>query len=139
MHILFVCRANVGRSQAAATFYNQLVPGHGASAGTIVDIEGQKIGERPGAANMITVMREHGLDISDNIRTQVTEELLKHYDRVIVMAEPETIPGWLKAHKKTEIWAIKDAKGVNIPGTRKIAAELKSRVEILAQEANRQH
>jgi protein-tyrosine-phosphatase len=132
MNVLFVCRANVGRSQAAAEFYNQIVPGKGASAGTIVNNDGGKVGAQRGAANIINVMKEHDVDISNNIRTQVTEDIVNDYDKVVVMTEPETIPDWLRANQKTEIWTITDAKDQNIEKTREIAAAIKIKVQELA-------
>jgi protein-tyrosine-phosphatase len=133
MKVLFVCRANVGRSQAAMEFYNQIVPGHGGSAGTLVNKPGQKLKDHLGAPFIIEAMKEHGADMSDNERTQVTESMLNDYDKVVVMAEPETIPEWLASNPKTLIWTIEDAKDKPMDKTREIAFEIKKRVEKLAQ------
>jgi protein-tyrosine-phosphatase len=133
MRVLFVCRANVGRSQAAAEFYNQLMPGYGASAGTIVSSPGQKLSQRNGAVNIIKVMNEHGSDMSSNQRTQVTEPMLNEFDKVVVMAEPETIPDWLANHPKVELWTVKDAKNQDLETTRIIALEIKKLVHGLHQ------
>jgi len=132
MKVLFICRANVGRSQAAMEFYNQLVPGQGASAGTIVDKPGESLKDRFGAIGIITVMKEHGLDMSNNERTQLTQSMLAGYEKVIVMAEPETIPEWLASNPKTVIWTIEDAKGQSLEKTRNIALQIRSKVETLA-------
>ena len=132
MKVLFVCRANVGRSQAAMEFYNQLVPGYGASAGTIVDKSGEKLKERFGAEHIITVMKEHGSDMSENIRTQITQKMLNDYDKVIVMAEPNTVPNWLSDNPKVITWTIEDAKDKPLEKTREIALEIKLRVRELA-------
>jgi len=117
------------------TFYNQLAPGQGASAGTIVNTPGEKLKDRPGADAIITVMREHGVDMSNNTRTQVTEMMLNNYDKVVVMAEPEAIPAWLTDNPKTIIWAIEDAKGQSLEKTREIALQIKSRVTELASNS----
>jgi protein-tyrosine-phosphatase len=131
MNILFVCRANVGRSQAAMEFYNQISPNNGASAGTLVDNPGEKLKDRFGATTIVKVMKEYGVDMSDNERTQIKEEMLKDYDKVVVMAEPETIPEWLVASDKTVIWKVDDAKDQSIEKTREIALDIKNRVKEL--------
>lgn len=96
MKVLFICRANVGRSQAAMELYNQLYPGNADSAGTIVDNPGERLIDRKGAVNIIEVMREDGIDMSDNTRKQLDISMVNQYDKLIVMAEKDTIPEWLK-------------------------------------------
>jgi len=128
MKILFICRANVGRSQAAEGFYNQRRPGGAESAGTIVDNPGEVLSSRVGAVNIINAMQEYDIDISQNTRTQLTEAMAGKYEKLIVMAEPENIPQWLKNNPKTEIWTIKDAKGQDLNTTRVIAGQIKDRV-----------
>lgn len=113
-------------------FYNQLVPGQGASAGTIVDKPGESLKDRFGAIGIITVMKEHGLDMSNNTRTQVTQVMLADYDKVVFMAEPETIPEWLAKNPKTVIWTVEDAKDQSLEKTREIALQIRSKVEALA-------
>ena len=83
MKVLFVCRANIGRSQTAAGLYNMIHPSQATSAGTKVEPIGQKLSDRPGAANAIIAMKEIGLDMSGNTTTQVTEKMLDNYDKVI--------------------------------------------------------
>jgi protein-tyrosine-phosphatase len=136
MKVLFVCRANVGRSQAAMEFYNQLVPGDGASAGTIVEKPGEKLKERFSASTIVAVMKEHGADMNENYRTQITREMLDQYEKVVVMAEPETIPEWLSESPKFIYWNIVDAKGKSLTETRDIAAEIKEKVENLVKGTN---
>ncbi len=112
-------------------FYNQLVPKGADSAGTIVDYPGEKLKDRLGAATIVTAMKEVGIDMTENIRTQIRPHDIDKYDQIIVMAEPETIPEWLKSNKKTIIWTIKDAKDQPIEVTRQIRDELKAKVQQL--------
>ena len=131
MKILFVCRANIGRSQAAMGFYNQLFPGQSDSAGTIVDNPGEILSSRNGATNIIAVMKEQCVDMSANTRTQLTERMLEDYEKVIVMAEPETIPAWLLKNPKTTVWTIIDPKDQSMEVTRHRVSEIKSKVDEL--------
>ncbi|MBC7869083.1 hypothetical protein H7X69_02815 [Candidatus Saccharibacteria bacterium] len=131
MKVLFVCRANVGRSQAATALYNQIHPGNSDSVGTIVDNPGEKLVDRKGAKNIIEVMFEHDIDITSNRRTQINENRINQYDKVIVMAEQKTIPDWLRDNSKTEVWTIQDPKDQDIETTRKIVREIEEKVKSL--------
>src|SRR5689334_3157555 len=120
MKVLFVCRANVGRSQMAEGLYNKRIPGGSDSAGTIVENEIEKLKDRFSAINAVKVMQEIGVDMGDNTRTQVTAEMLDNYDKIIVMAEPENIPDYIKNHPNFEYWEIEDAKDKSLDITRRI-------------------
>ena len=74
MKILFVCQANVGRSQAAMELYRQK-GGEAHSAGTKVDTPGATLAERPGAFNIVQIMKEdYDIDMIHNIRTQIAKK-----------------------------------------------------------------
>jgi len=124
----------VGRSQAAAAFYNQLMPNRGASAGTKVDLPGQRVKDRPKAKNIIQAMNELGLDISLSRRTQLTPVMVDQFDRIIVMAEKDTIPGYLSTSKKFEFLDIEDPGDMDIENTRLICLKIKAMVEDLVLE-----
>jgi arsenate reductase (thioredoxin) len=131
MKYLFVCRANVGRSQAAMGLYNSNHSEKSESAGTITHFQDVVLKDREGAENIVQAMNELGIDISNNKPRQITSELVNDFDKVIVMAEPETIPDWLKNNPKAEIWTIEDAKDQDIETTRKIVQQIKSKVSVL--------
>jgi protein-tyrosine-phosphatase len=116
MKVLFVCRANVIRSQMAEAWYNLLTGTKDAeSAGTIVDVPGETLGDRrpahPAGGLAVDVMQEKRIDISSAIRTQVTPEMLPHYDAVINMAAPQYTPDWLAAAPNYIFWDISDPLG----------------------------
>lgn len=92
MKILFVCRGNVGRSQAAMALYNGNAEEKSLSAGTIVGDETRTVGERELATSIVQVMKEEGLDISKNTSTQIIPEMMGDFDKVIVMAELYSVP-----------------------------------------------
>lgn len=131
MKVLFVCRANVGRSQMAAAFYNELDPGNAFSAGTIVDEPGQLLKDRPGAANAITAMQEEVIDIAHNRRRQLEPKGLSGYDRIVVLAEPESVPDWLSLAPNAEFWEVDDPKGQDMETTRKIRDHIRCLVDDL--------
>lgn len=134
MKVLFVCRANVGRSQAAMELY-RLHGGIGDSAGTRVDVPGQQLADRPGAATILHVMlKTYGRDMSRNLRTQITPENAAGYDKLIVMAEPETIPAWLREDTKTELWHIPDPAGRDEAATLDIVWKIEEKVANITNE-----
>lgn len=134
MNVLFICRANVGRSQSAMELYRKN-GGRADSAGTQVDQPGTTLAERPGAANIVKVIREdYGIDMIHNIRAQLTESLAAPYDQLVVMAEPETWPDWLKHDKRTIYWEIPDTKDQDVATTRKIVGEINEKVHTLLQQ-----
>lgn len=132
--VLFVCVYNVGRSQMAAALYNKLVSdgSHADSAGVQVERPGETISERasymPPAQNVIDVMLEEGVDISQSYRTQLERDRLASYDAVIVMAEPELIPEWLKNTKGYEYWKMEDPREKGYDATKLTRDMIKERV-----------
>lgn len=130
MKILFVCRGNVGRSQMAAALFNKYSKIKTFSAGTkVFDKEGQKLKEIPLAKPVIKFMREKGINIAESTRTQLTPEMIKKFDKIIVMAEPETIPEYLSRSNKIEFWDIKDPKGMDDQGYEKIIFQIESKIK----------
>lgn len=128
MKVLFVCRGNVGRSQAAMALYNVSADESSSSAGTMVGNETRTVGERELATSIVQVMQEEGLDISKNTSTQITPEMIEDFDKVIVMAEAYSIPKWLNNSPKTEIWDIPDLKGVSIDEARSTVSLIKAKL-----------
>ena len=131
MKVLFVCRGNSGRSQIAMEYFRRLSKGEADSAGTIVDQPGQILANRPAAATAVQAMLEQGIDMSNNQRTQLAPGMLNNYDKVVVMAEPQTIPAWLSSNPKYEYWEVTDIKGQPIEIARKLRDEIRAKVENL--------
>lgn len=134
MKVLFICQANVGRSQTAMELYRKY-GGTADSAGTKVDTPGLTLAERPGAVTIVGILREdYEIDMIHNIRTQIDEDLASQYDMLVVMAELETVPSWLLNSHKAVFWKIDDPKGQDVQTTRRIVREVEAHVRKLAQE-----
>ena len=124
--VLFVCVHNSGRSQMAEAFFNQLAKGKakGLSAGTQPAEEVNPI--------VTDVMREVGIDISNNKPKALTIDLVEKADKMITMgcgAEAEAVcPA---SFIETEDWKLDDPKGKSIEEVRRIRDEVKERVAIL--------
>ncbi len=138
MRILFLCKANVGRSQIAAGLYNKLTNSTDAdSAGTYVDFPGETLLERRnrrGGTYTIDVMAEEGVNVSNNVRTQLTPEMLKSYGKIISMAEPDFTPAWLSENANYTYWEVADPQGKDFEATFEAKEKIKARItEFLLQ------
>lgn len=139
MKILFVCWANVSRSQMAAELYNKLTGTNDAeSAGTQVMHPGKSLSERRGRRGgtyIIDVMKEdEGIDVSGNTRTQITENMLDKYDKIISMAQPEYTPEWLSKHPRYVYWEVSDPMDHGAKATRKAKKEIEAKVKELIRQ-----
>ena len=135
MKVLFVCRGNVGRSQMAAVLFTKYSGIKTFSAGTkLVEEKNQKIKEIPLAEPVIRFMKKEGIDVSENTKTQLTPEMVQEFDKIIVMAEPETIPEYLSNSNKMEFWDIKDPKGMDDEGYERIISQIKSKLNHFIKE-----
>ena len=117
----------------AMEYFKRLSVGRTASAGTRVTAEDEKIGNRDDAQNVLEVMSEDGIDMSYNTRTALTPEMLNDFDKVIVMAEPDRTPEWLRESPKFEYWVIPNVNGMSIDKLRTVRNDIKSKVSQLAQ------
>ncbi|MFH1015921.1 MAG: arsenate reductase ArsC [Chloroflexota bacterium] len=125
--VLFVCVGNSARSQMAEGFFNHLAKGKAVatSAGTSPSSEVSPLA--------VKVMKEAGIDISQQNPKKLTPEMLESADRVITMGcgVEETCPATLVP---TEDWALDDPKGQPIEKVREIRDQIKNRVEKLINE-----
>ena len=139
MKVLFVCVANVGRSQVAEALFNKLSSQRSVSAGTQAD---EIIARTNPPSKMlkdanstgIPYMLSEGVDISEKLRKQVTEEMVKEADKVIVIAQQNTWPDFLRVSEKATFWDIQDPVAVDPDARNAIFDEVRRRVQELVQE-----
>ena len=125
---LFVCLHNAGRSQISAALFERSAHGrHRAlSAGSEADSNGRVHPE------VVQVMRELGIDLSDRRPQQLTRELAEQADIVVTMGCGDAcpyIPG-----KRYIDWELPDPKGRPVDEVRATRDDIARRVEQLVKE-----
>jgi arsenate reductase len=123
---LFVCLHNAGRSQMSAALFERAAGGrHSAlSAGTTP-------AERV-HPEVVEVMREVGIDLSDRTPKRLTTELAEQADVVVTMGcgdECPYIPG-----RRYLDWELEDPKGRPLEEVRATRDDIARRVEALVAE-----
>jgi len=107
MKILFICRANVGRSQMAEAIFNSLTSDHIASSAGLnppPQWEGQKLSKTKYVAPCLL---EIGLDVSENISKRLSEKHVAEADHIIVIGEKNNWPDFL-TKQNVKYWGITD-------------------------------
>ncbi len=142
MEVLFVCNGNITRSQIAKALFNRLSTSHAECAGTRVhQREGQTLKEvvEEAAARGVSVvvlrmMEEEQMDLSENTRKQVTAAMVDTADKVIVMADRDTLPDYLLSSEKVVFWDLQDTLEGSYEFVLAVKEQIKQRVHELVQE-----
>ena len=141
MKILFVCHANVGRSQVAQVYFDKLSRHTSDSAGIAVDeliagrnLRGRKLKDVLDQRSVGYIRREFGMDVSERERQQLVPAMLDEADRVIVIAEKERWPSYLQEGGKVVFWDIPDAVGQPDAFAYDVFRQVQRRVERLVAE-----
>jgi arsenate reductase (thioredoxin) len=126
--VLFVCKANAGRSQMSAALLERAAGGrHRAlSAGSEADPDGAV---HPAVVN---VMRELGVDLSGRRPQRLTPELAERADVVVTMGCGDACP--YVPGKRYVDWELPDPKDRPIGEVRAIRDDVARRVEALVAE-----
>ena len=124
--VLFVCVHNAGRSQMAAGFMKAIGKEkvNVLWAGSVPKDQINPVA--------VEVMKEVGIDISNNQPKILTTESVKESDVVITMGCGDACP--IFPGRRYEDWQLEDPAGKDLETVRKIRDEIKSRIEALLSE-----
>jgi protein-tyrosine-phosphatase len=134
MKVLFVCRANGGRSPMAEAFFNKLSRRGRASSAGVEVAKGGEVGT-PANPNNVKVMKEIGYDISKHRRKQLTRQMTSSADVIVFMASRKKLPGYLTGSKKVRFWRVLNPRGQSMATRRRIRDAIRDKVKRLAKEA----
>ena len=137
MKVLFICKANVGRSQMAEEIFNSLANGKAFALSAGVDpdsYEGKRIGEV--GPNVTACMKEIGLDVSNKVSKALTDDMVKSSNIVVSMVHKDALPSYLQNSNKLILWEIKDPKFMDYAGHVEIRNQIYEKVRKLAKELN---
>ena len=127
--VLFACVHNAGRSQIAAALFNQLCDPSRARA--------ISAGTHPASRvhpEVVTAMRDRGIDVSGQQPQQLTPELASTANWLITMGcgdECPVVPG-----AKRDDWPIADPKGQPADVVERIVDDIERRVRALLTALN---
>jgi arsenate reductase (thioredoxin) len=127
-HILFVCLHNAGRSQISQALFERAAAGrHTAeSAGSVADPNGHVHPE------VVTVMRELGVDLAGRRPQPLTNALAERADIVVTMGCGDTCP--YVPGKRYIDWDLPDPKGRPLDEVRSTRDDIARRVDELLDE-----
>jgi arsenate reductase len=130
--VLFACVHNAGRSQMAAAFFRQLAAPDRARAVSAGTAPADRV-----HPEVVTVMREVGVDLAQAQPTLLTDELLSGAQLIVTMGCGESCPV-VPGLRRLE-WNLPDPKGQSIERVRAIRDEIRARVaRLVADEGVRE-
>ncbi len=139
--VLFVCFANRGRSQVAHAYFDQLSQHDSDSAGIGVDeqiarrnLPNRKLSSDGRGRSIEYIRKAFGVDISERERQQLTPEMVDEADLVIVIAEKNTWPDYLKEGGRIVFWDIPDPYRQDDGLAHDVYRQIQDRVEQLVKE-----
>ncbi len=122
--VIFACVHNAGRSQMAAAFFKELADPSRARA--------LSAGTQPAEhvhPEVVAVMREVGMDLSDSKPMLLTDELAAGAQLLVTMGCGESCP--VVPGLRREDWDLPDPKGQPIERVRAIRDEIRDHIQRL--------
>jgi arsenate reductase len=124
--VLFVCLHNAGRSLMSQALFEKSAGGRH---------EAQSAGTEPADRihpNVVTVMKEEGIDVSRRVPRLLTNDLARWADIVITMGCGDSCP--VIPGKRYVDWDLHDPKDLSLDDVRAIRDDIKSRVADLVKD-----
>lgn len=122
--VLFACVHNAGRSQMAATLFNQLANPALARAISAGTAPGEQV-----HPEVVIAMQEVGVDLTSARPQKLTAELAKQTSLLITMGCGESCP--VVPGVERDDWPVQDPKGQPAARVRQIRDEIRGRVRNL--------
>ena len=139
MKVLFVCKANVGRSQVAQVRFEQLSKHESYCAGigvaeSVAQLPSSKLKDIRNPRPVEYIKTRLGVDLSERDWLQLTPQLIEDMDLAIIIHDKAEWPDYLKEGGKVVFWDIPDPPGMDDEAAGKLWDQVQLRVEELVQE-----
>ncbi len=136
MKLLFVCKSNFGRSQMAEAIFNQLSKKYQAFSAGIEEgrVTGRQLKNFPEHENLFLCMDEMGIDLREKRSKLLTSEMVSQADKVVVMADKDSWPAYLRNSDKVISWQVDDPSGLSLAKFREVKDKIRDLVENLIKE-----
>ncbi len=126
--VIFACVHNAGRSQMAAAFFNQLADRSRAQAISAGTAPGPHI-----HPEVLTVMKEVGMDLSEAKPQKLTDELAREAQLLVTMGCGDKCP-YVPGLRRDD-WPLSDPKGRPLDEVRAVRDDIRRRVlRLIASE-----
>jgi arsenate reductase len=125
--VIFACVHNAGRSQMAAALFNAMADP--------LKVRAISAGTEPGTRvhpEVLDVMREIGIDLSNATPQKLTDELAASANLLVTMGCGEKCP-YVPGLRRDD-WPLRDPKGLAIDEVRAIRDEVRERVRDLLSQ-----
>ena len=125
--VLFICHANVGRSQIAEAYHNYLTNSKDAvSAGNDPEAPGKY---KRMSLSVLQIMAEDDAPMRGHFVKLVTQKMIDLCDKMFILCEPEKCLDFvINSDKPKEFWDIKDPHKVSLDEMRLIRDQIKEKV-----------
>jgi arsenate reductase (thioredoxin) len=123
VRVLFVCLHNAGRSQMSQALFEQVAGGRH---------EARSAGTEPAGhvhANVVTAMRELGVDLASRTPQRLTDDLARWAEVVVTMGCGDACP--VIPGRRYVDWDLRDPKDLPLDEVRAIRDEISERVSDL--------
>lgn len=125
-NVLFVCLHNAGRSQMSQALF-QRVAGDRHEARSAGTTPGDRV-----HPNVVTVMKDEGMDLSHNKPRKLDDDLSRWADIVVTMGCGDSCP--VIPGRRYIDWELRDPKDLPIEDVRAIRDDIKVRVADLVKD-----
>jgi len=125
--VIFACVHNAGRSQMAAAFFNQLADPAKARAISAGTAPGDSV-----HPEVLAVMLEIGIDLSEAKPRKLTEELANEAQFLVTMGCGDKCP-YVPGLRRDD-WPLRDPKGLPTDEVRAVRDEVRNRVGVLLEK-----
>jgi arsenate reductase len=122
--VLFACVHNAGRSQMAAAFFNALADPSRARAISAGTAPAERV-----HPEVVTVMREAGIDVSAARPLKLTEEVARQAQILVTMGCGDSCPA-VPGLRQLD-WELPDPKGRDLDAVRAIRETIRANVAAL--------